>query len=147
MMNWFKNAIGKLLWQQVTTAVILTENMRQSTLSEGDNKLRTALSNMRYGACTAADLPYLESRTISRRPGHPNFSDPSLRNVSVTTGLNTQKDKINELGSNRCAEETHQELTHFYANDILCENADERRAQKSRKKEVVKVTKNIPPNM
>jgi hypothetical protein len=40
-----------------------------------------------------------------------------LRNVSIITALNAQKDRINELGSARFATETGQTLTHFYSID------------------------------
>jgi hypothetical protein len=52
-------AIGKALWQQVTTVVILRQNMRQISQSSDDSKLRQALSNMRYKACTAEDIAFL----------------------------------------------------------------------------------------
>ena len=39
-------AIGKALWHQITTVVILRENMRQKVQSTEDAKLRTALENM-----------------------------------------------------------------------------------------------------
>src|ERR1700689_4758170 len=45
-------AIGKALWHQVTTVVILRKNMRQKTQSEKDAKLRSALENMSPPACT-----------------------------------------------------------------------------------------------
>ncbi|KAJ7106600.1 hypothetical protein C8R44DRAFT_563021, partial [Mycena epipterygia] len=138
-----KNSIGKMIWQQVTTVVILKKNMRQTALSEGDNKLRTALANMRFGACTAEDLAYLESRTISRRPGHPNFTDMRLRNVSIITGLNSQKDKINQLGCLKFAEETNQTLVDFYSEDVLCEGSDDRKPKGVRKTKTLKKTKDI----
>ncbi|KAJ7133230.1 hypothetical protein C8R44DRAFT_560222, partial [Mycena epipterygia] len=115
--------------------------MRQTTTSEDDTKLRTALSNMRYGACTKEDLAYLESRTISRRPGHPNYTDVRLRNVSIITGLNSQKDKINQLGCEKFADETNQELIHFYSDDVLCDGADERKPKGVRKKKTVQKKK------
>ena len=37
------SAIGKSLWHQVTTAVILRENMRQKEMSDEDNKCSGAL--------------------------------------------------------------------------------------------------------
>ena len=43
-----ESTIGKALWHQVTTVVILRENMRQRNQSKEDDQLRTALSNMRY---------------------------------------------------------------------------------------------------
>ena len=48
LMSWMtvqsqKAAIGKALWHQVTTVVILRKNMRQRTQTVEDAKLRTAL--------------------------------------------------------------------------------------------------------
>jgi hypothetical protein len=34
-----ESAIGKILWHQITTVVILTQNMRQTEMSEDDKKL------------------------------------------------------------------------------------------------------------
>src|ERR1700733_502871 len=59
-------AIGKALWHQVTTVVILRKNMRQRTQSEKDAKLRTALENMRYAACTPEDIKFLKTRIAGR---------------------------------------------------------------------------------
>ncbi|KAJ7922058.1 hypothetical protein B0H13DRAFT_1604003, partial [Mycena leptocephala] len=129
-----KNSIGKIILHQVTTAVILKNNMRQQVTTEDVDKLRTALANMRYGACTADNLAYLESRT-------------KLRNVSIITGLNAQKDKINALGSRKFAEESGQVLTDFFCNDVLCAGSDERRQKQVRKKKAVKATVNIPINI
>ncbi|KAJ6449212.1 hypothetical protein C8R45DRAFT_1057317 [Mycena sanguinolenta] len=106
-----KTSIGKMIWQQVTTAVILKQNMRQTTDSSEDTKFRTALDNMRYASCTAEDIQYLVSRTVGNMPGRPTFTDKALHNVSVITALNSHKDKINELGSVRFAAETNQKLT------------------------------------
>jgi len=39
-------AIGKALWHQVTTVVILRQNMRQKSQTKEDSMLRTALENM-----------------------------------------------------------------------------------------------------
>ncbi len=47
---------GKALWHQVTTVVILRQNMRQKTQIPEDAKFRTALTNMRYKACTREDI-------------------------------------------------------------------------------------------
>ena len=54
-----EEAIGKALWHQVTTVVILRQNMRQNIQSALDNQLRTALENMRYKACTPEDVRFL----------------------------------------------------------------------------------------
>src|SRR5882762_5354461 len=106
-------AIGKALWHQVTTVVILRENMRQKTQSVEDAKLRTALENMRYAACTPEDIKFLKSRIAGRCPEQPKLSTKELRNVSIITALNAQKDRINELGSVRFAAKTGQTLTDF----------------------------------
>ena len=59
--------IGKILWHQITTVVILTQNMRQTEMSEDDRKFRMALSNMRYAACTEDDIIFLETLRVNRK--------------------------------------------------------------------------------
>jgi len=54
-------AIGKVLWHQVTTVVILRQNMRQHTESVEDAQFYEALTNMRYKVCTAEDIAFLRS--------------------------------------------------------------------------------------
>src|SRR6267154_2022701 len=110
-------AIGKALWHQVTTVVILRKNMRQRTQTADNTKLRTALENMRYAVCTPEDIKFLKSRIAGRCPDQPNLSDKEFRNVSIITALNAQKDRINELGSAHFATETGQTLTDFYSID------------------------------
>lgn len=56
------HALGKALWHQVTTVVILRQNMRQRSQSEMDRKLRSALEHLRYKNCDKFDLQFLESR-------------------------------------------------------------------------------------
>ena len=67
-------AIGKALWHQVTTVVILRENMRQKTQTDEDALLRTALVNMRYGRCTPEDVQFLRTRIAGKRPGQPDVA-------------------------------------------------------------------------
>ncbi|KIJ96961.1 hypothetical protein K443DRAFT_75495, partial [Laccaria amethystina LaAM-08-1] len=114
-----QSAIGKALWHQVTTVVILQKNMRQNTQSVEDAKLRTALENMRYAKCTADDIKFLRSCITGRQPNQPKLADKRFRNVSIITALNSQKDRINELGSARFATDTGQTLTDFYSVDTL----------------------------
>jgi len=109
--------IGQLMWHQVTTVVILKQNMRQKSQSEEDSKLRTALENMRYAACTPEDIAFLRTRVVGSSPSAPSFTDPELRHVSIITSWNAQKDKINELGCERYASDTGQTLTSFYSFD------------------------------
>jgi PIF1-like helicase len=107
-------AIGKALWHQVTTVVILRKNMRQRTQTVEDGKLRTALENMRYAACTPEDIKFLKTRIAGRRTDQPKLSGQDFRNVSIITALNSQKDRINELGGVQFAAETGQTLTYFF---------------------------------
>ena len=112
-----EEAIGKALWHQITTVVILCQNMRQRTQSADDAKLRTALENMRYKSCTPEDISFLRTRISSTVPGKPSICDKEFRNVSIITGTNLHKDEINRLGSIRFAHETNQGLTTFFSED------------------------------
>lgn len=114
-----QTAIGKALWHQVTTVVILRQNMRQNTQSFEDSRLRTALENMRYAACTKDDITFLRSRIAGNKENQPKLYHKDVKNVSIITALNSQKDRINELGCKRFADETNQELTDFYSIDKL----------------------------
>jgi len=67
-----KATIRMALWHQVTTVVILRENMRQKTQTAEDNKLRTALENMRYAACTDEDIKFLKLRLLEDIQINPN---------------------------------------------------------------------------
>ena len=110
-------AIGKALWHQVTTVVILRENMRQRTQTDMDASLRKALVNMRYGACTPEDICFLRTRIAGRRSDQPKVASKDFRNVAIICGVHTQKDMINQLGCERFAAETGQSLTNFYSID------------------------------
>lgn len=59
-----EEAVGKALWHQITTVVILCENMRQKTQSVEDAKLRVALKNMRYKACKPEDILFFSDAHI-----------------------------------------------------------------------------------
>jgi hypothetical protein len=91
--------------------------MRQLTQTEEDAKLRLALENMRYKACTPQDITFLCSRIAGRGPNDPKLAQKRFRNVSIITAFNAQKDKINQLGSERFAAENNQTLTTFYSID------------------------------
>jgi PIF1-like helicase len=106
-------AMGKALWHQVTTVIILHTNMRQHTETAEDLQFHQVLANMRYKACTPADITFLKTHVSSDLPGHPNASEKGFRNVSIITSLNTLKDEINQLGSLRFALETGQTLVDF----------------------------------
>jgi hypothetical protein len=112
-------AIGKALWHQVTTVVILRTNMRQRAQSTEDALFRQALANMRYKACTPADITFLKTRVSSGLPGRPCVKDKRFRNVSIITSLNSLKDEINRLGSLRFAHESGQVLVDFVSVDSI----------------------------
>ena len=117
-------AIGKALWHQITTVVILRENMRQKTQTLEDAALRTALVNMRYGRCTTENICFLKSRVAGKRSNQPNIAAKEFRNVAIICGRHTQKDQINLLGSQRFAADTNQKLTNFYSIDKWGKDVD-----------------------
>ena len=112
-----ETSIGKALWHQITTVVLLRENMRQKTQSSEDSLLRTALVNMRYGKCTSDDIKFLKTKIAGKNPGQPNVAAKKFRNVPIICGIHSQKDQINLLGCKRFAADTNQELTDFYSVD------------------------------
>ena len=145
-------AIGKALWHQVTTIVMLCQNMRQRTESTEDARFREALSNMRYKACTAVDIDFLRSRVSINIPNKPSINDERFRNVSIITCLNSLKDEINCLGALRFAQESNQNLVDFFSVDTLpSEDVKENRGRKRpfRRKPRKELTENgkIKPNV
>ena len=130
-----QSAIGKALWHQVTTVVILRQNMRQKSQSSEDAQFRTALENMRYAQCTEDDIEFLKTRIAGKNTGQPNIAKKRFRNVSIITELNSQKDQLNKLGSLRFAMETGQKLTEFYSDDELGEDIDPSTLSSVRKKD------------
>ncbi|KIL57946.1 hypothetical protein M378DRAFT_15905 [Amanita muscaria Koide BX008] len=134
-----EEAMGRAVWHQVTTVVILWQNMRQRVNTDEDNKLRRALENMRYKDCTPEDLLFLKSRVTSLQAGRPSICDPKFRNVSIITAKNIQKDEINRLGCIKFSQETGQELTQFYSEDTLKSTGNDNVA--SRKKSTRKISR------
>ncbi|KAK0218907.1 hypothetical protein IW262DRAFT_1448880 [Armillaria fumosa] len=114
-----KRAIDRSLWHQVTTIIILRQNMHQRSQSKDDAKLRTALENMRYKDCMDNDITFLKSRVSNARLNGPTIKDDVFHNVSITTAWNVHNDKINRLGVQRFVRETSQELVNFYSNNSL----------------------------
>jgi len=119
-----QSAIGKALWHQITTVVILRQNMRQNTQSAEDAKFRSALENMRYAQCTEENIDFLKTCIAGKNKNQRNIAQKRYRNVSIITELNSQKDQLNKLGSLRFAKDTNQKLTDFYSDDELGEDID-----------------------
>jgi predicted XRE-type DNA-binding protein len=142
-----KAAIGKALWHQVTTIVILRQNMRQKLQTKEDASLREALSNIRYKACTPSDIVFLRSRISSLLPGRPAITQDNFQDVSIITALNVHKDEINHLGSLRFGKETSQNLIDFFSEDtVTSTSADKGTKQvpkKSRRKAAVNLTDQV----
>ena len=67
-------SIGKALWHQFTTVVILRQNMRQKSQTKKDAQLCTALENLRYRACTADDIKLIKSRVAGKGKGKPKLN-------------------------------------------------------------------------
>ena len=133
--------IGKALWHQITTVVILRENMRQKTQTLEDSKLRTALENMRYKACTPADIAFLRTKIAGKGPNDPQLAQKKFRNVSIITALNAQKDKINELGCERFAADNNLELIEFYSVDRWSQPKEHKKYDKYHLKDRQKILK------
>ena len=140
-----ESAIGKALWHQVTTVVILRENMRQKLQTVGDAKFRKALVNMRYKACTQEDSAFLRTCTTGPKADKPKLAKKNFQNVSIITAWNSQKDRINELGSARFAKENNQQLIDFYSTDkwVIYEDIPEKVTGHKRGKRVKATESNI----
>ena len=107
--------------------------MRQRSQSEDDAKFCEALSNMRYKACMPGDITFLKTLVSSELPGCSNVKEKKFWNVSIITSLNSQKDEINHLGSERFSSETVQPLTDFYSIDTVpTKDSDDTREKRSK---------------
>ena len=144
-LKWQEEALGRALWHQVTTVVILRQNMRQTQQTESDDKLRRALVNMRYKDCTLEDIQFLRTRISSQQLGRPSITAPEFKLVSIITAKNSQKDEVNRLGCKKFAQETGQELIDFFSEDALKSSEDMKRPSKAQKakKRITKLTENV----
>ena len=98
--------------------------MRQRGATDGDVKFRTALEDMRYRSCTAADISLLSSRIASGSPSAPSLKDLAFRDVSLITSFNVDRDAMNADGAIRFAEEHGQRLHYFHSIDKWCTGTD-----------------------
>ena len=60
---------------QVTTVVILRQNMRQNRQTKEDAKFYTALENMRYQNCTQNDIAFLRTCIVGPGPNRPKLAE------------------------------------------------------------------------
>ncbi|KZT09969.1 uncharacterized protein LAESUDRAFT_645761 [Laetiporus sulphureus 93-53] len=118
-----ESSIGKSLWHQFTTAVILRENMRQKQQTPDNAKIRKALGNLRYKSCTQADIQHLKGYIAGHAADRPKLNQPRFRNVSFITPWNAYRDKINDLGCTCFVREIGQQLITFYSEDKKAKHA------------------------
>lgn len=119
-----QNAVlGKILWHQFNTVVLLRKNVRQVESGSEEDSLRLALSNMRYGACTEDDVRYLRSKVAGFTEDSPRLDDGKFRNISIITARNIHKDTINAAGAARFARDTGQELVDLCSIDRVSTKA------------------------
>ncbi|TFK82753.1 hypothetical protein K466DRAFT_499733 [Polyporus arcularius HHB13444] len=145
-----KASIGKAVWHQFTTVVILRENMRQRSQTPEDAKLRTALENLHYRACTDEDIKLIQSRVAGPGPHRPKLNQPRFRNVSVITSWNSDRDAINAMGCERFARENGQVLQTFYCRDKLAaesDSSDMSRRQRQNKVNPKRATNIVNPEL
>ncbi|KIJ47601.1 hypothetical protein M422DRAFT_163759, partial [Sphaerobolus stellatus SS14] len=128
-----KSAIGKALWHQFTTVVLLRKNMRQLSMKAEDKAYRVALENMRYKACTIKDIQLLYSMVAHQNDSTHRLESKEFAQVSIITAKNRFRDKINIMGSLHFAHETNQTLTDFYSIDSLTEVQNRKQSKKQSK--------------
>ncbi|KAJ3833423.1 hypothetical protein F5878DRAFT_546597 [Lentinula raphanica] len=93
--------------------------MRMTGESEQDKNYRIALENMRYKACTPADIRFLNTLISTNIIGRPSAKSEPWRSAPIIVGENKYKDEINRLGTLRFASETKQKLVRFYCDDTI----------------------------
>ncbi|KAJ7697463.1 hypothetical protein B0H17DRAFT_866647, partial [Mycena rosella] len=118
--------------------------MRQQDKTPEDDKLRTALENMRYGACTPEDPDFLRTRVAGFRPEDPKLFSSDFRNVSIITARNSQKDMLNQLGAQRFAADNKQTLVDFCSVDrVSSRSVDRAKWKNCEQSEIKKMTKGL----
>ncbi|KAJ7270164.1 hypothetical protein B0H12DRAFT_1008958 [Mycena haematopus] len=96
---------------------------------------------MRYGACTERDIEFLESRIAGFRPENPKLNEKDIRNVSIITARNSQKDALNAMGAQRFARDTNQTLVDFCSIDrISARSVDKNKWKGCMQSEIKKIT-------
>lgn len=141
--------VGKALWHQVTTVVILKQNMRQRLQSDDDTRLRNALENIRMGTCTDDDLSFLNSITAANTIKPKQFARDQFRYKSIITSRNVKRDLINSWSAIEFSKETGKELYEFYSIDNANSAECTDRVRKKRRVALTEIEKhilwNLPP--
>ncbi|KAF5331416.1 hypothetical protein D9611_011867 [Ephemerocybe angulata] len=137
--------IGKHIWLQFTTVVILTENMRQTDSGPTEVAFRKALENLRWKSCTDEDIALLRSRIAGSSP-ELSVDAERFKDVSIITALNRDKDLINATSSARFAAENGQQLEDFYSTDTLS-SAEPRRFNPKKPRRVYSTARVLSKSM
>ncbi|KAH6867294.1 hypothetical protein BKA70DRAFT_1133835, partial [Coprinopsis sp. MPI-PUGE-AT-0042] len=106
----------------------------QMTQSDADASLRTALENMRYGACTTEDIQFLYTHVANRLSSETSLRRPEFRNISIITAWNSFKDRYNDLGCSRFVREANQVLHEFHSVDTTCPSNNDEKKRKGKKR-------------
>ncbi|KAF8585303.1 hypothetical protein K439DRAFT_1646645 [Ramaria rubella] len=69
--------------------------------------------------CTSDDINLLCSLCSKGSPGKRKLEQARFRHVSIITSWNRYQDKINEIGTQKFAEETNQKLVNLHSIDTL----------------------------
>jgi hypothetical protein len=92
--------------------------MRQVDKNPVEQKFRDMLCNLRYSACTKADIEIFKSRVVSLQ-NRLSLDGSDFKNVSIITARNQDKDQFNEDHSIQFAREVGENLHDFYSMDEL----------------------------
>ena len=144
-------AIGKAVWHQITTVVILKQNMRQRSQTPKDASFRSALENMRYKSCTDEDITFLRSLIANNGV---SLSQKKFIHVPIITSYNSHRDAINSEGARLFATRYNAELHSFYSLDTMACKLDIKTKGQKRKKNPVQYLSqkyqeaawNVPPS-
>lgn len=109
--------IGKALWHQVNTVVLLRENMRQRSQTTQDASFRRVLENVRMAKCSRSDLQFLRSLVAGRGPGKNIYHPEVFKFKSIITARNVCRDYINEVSAQHFAIDNNRPLHTFYSID------------------------------
>ncbi|KAJ3541028.1 hypothetical protein NMY22_g4056 [Coprinellus aureogranulatus] len=139
-----ENTIGKLIWLQFTTVVILTQNMRQIDDLPQERAFQKALLNLRWHACTDEDIALFRSR-IAEPSGDLSVDAEGFKNVSIITARNRDKDHLNSANSARFSSETGETMHDFYSIDSMLSAPASK--DPSKKKRVYSQAKTISQKM
>lgn len=126
-------ALGKAIWHQFTTVVILRQNMRQRGMSEGDLRFKRARENMRYSCCSAEDVELLRTRISRPSDGDTLLCEPRFQSVSTITARNAHRDAINSVRSLEFAHARGIPLVSFVSVDTWGQGKDSSPVRKAQR--------------